>query len=135
MQSVCSALRYAMSVRPPCRDLSDTPIPPTDQEGEPVGELICRIMEGRNGNFMGVDARGRVLQVRRAKHGALELRQIGEPASDEAAPDIVGEYHGAIGDPARTAGRTGDALSQFQASGIRGSTCAPSRRCHSSPTG
>jgi hypothetical protein len=94
---------------------------------ESDGELICRLMEGRDGNFMGHDAKGRALRIRRAKDGALEIRHLGEPAGDEAdpafgagaSPDVVGTYPGGGGDPAKAAraSATGDAMAKFAQTG------------------
>src|SRR5690349_5805228 len=83
-----------------------------EPEQEPEGELLCRLMEGRGGDWMGHDARGRIVRVKRAKDGALEIRHMAEPAGDEADPNVVGYAPGKGGDPARAA--TGDALSAWQ---------------------
>lgn len=93
-----------------------------DQEGEgeePEGELLCRLMEGRDGNFMGHDAKGRVLRVKRGRDGALEIRHLAE-TGDQADPDVVGSHPGAGAgavawgrgaDPASAA--TGDGFSRY----------------------
>ena len=90
-----------------------------DQECEegPEGELLCRIMQTGTDTWAGHDGRGRSLRIKRGRDGALEIRHIAE-TEDEADPDIVGTYPGAGGDPARAAGRTGDAPAPVMIGGI-----------------
>lgn len=84
----------------------------TEEEGE-SGELLCRITESRDGDFTGHDGEGRVLRVSRGEDGAIEVRRAAE-TGDAADPDIVGQFPGLGGDPARAAkGSTGDAMSRF----------------------
>jgi len=104
--------RDAVGVRcSPVRDRDQ--MMPADPEGEPDGELICRLMEGRNGAWIGHDGKGRILRIKRAKDGALEIRHVGERAGDNADPDIVGAYPATGVDPGQVA-RTGDAMSEYQ---------------------
>jgi hypothetical protein len=88
-----------------------------DPEQESEGELICRLMEGRDGNWAGHDARGRVLRIKRGRDGALEIRHAAEEASaDEADPAVVGMSPATGKDPATAA--TGDnALSAWSKTG------------------
>jgi hypothetical protein len=47
-------------------------------------------MEGKDGSFMGHDAKGRVLRISRAKDGALEIRHLAEKTSDDELEDVTG---------------------------------------------
>jgi hypothetical protein len=95
-----------------------------DQEGEgeeEAGRLICRVIEGRDGNMHIVDAGRLRLRARRSKDGTLEIRHHEDDPDDEqtgdaADPDVVGTYPGIGGDPAKAAA-TGDALARFARTG------------------
>jgi hypothetical protein len=97
------------------------PAPVRDQEepAEENGELVCRIVEDRNGGLHIIDAGRLRLRARRAKDGTLEIRHEAEEGAtgDEADPDIVGTNPGTGGDPALATGRTGDALAAWHRSG------------------
>jgi hypothetical protein len=85
--------------------------PPAEPEG---GRLLCRLIEGRDGNFHAIDDRGRRFGVKRARDGSLEIRHLeSEGSADEADPDVTGTGPALGGDPAAATGRTGDALADW----------------------
>lgn len=89
-----------------------------ENEEEEGDRLVCRLIEDRDGNFVGHDNDGNALVLKRGSDGSLSVYR-GNGAADEASPDVVGVYPGGSqGDPARaTTGAVGDAMSAFARTG------------------
>jgi hypothetical protein len=96
------------------------PVRVRDQEEEPEGELVCRIVEDKNGGLHVLDSGRLRLRARRSKDGVLEIHHSGEETDDARPnPDVTGTGPALGGDPAAATGRTGDALAAWHRSGGR----------------
>lgn len=88
-----------------------------DPDEEQDDGLICRLIEDRDGDFVGHDSDGNALVVKRGSDGSLSVYR-GNGAADEATPrEQVNGYYpgGSQGDPAKATATTptGDAAKWY----------------------